>query len=156
MRPTSLEPSLLESFSFLFTLTHHLANVCFWQGNLEVCLKKFKPITLLGRYLKSHVLTNGLIFIYNGQDLTAICSSFRTVNEEAGSKSTRVFLNWLNHLCLVEVYSSFFFNLPKVRPKGWLIWIFSNMLNPVQIVYYRFKISHCLMSAFLTYNSPRG
>jgi hypothetical protein len=54
----------------------------FVKGSQEVCLKKFKLFTTLGKYLKSHVLTNGLIFIYEGQDLIAICSSFREVNEE--------------------------------------------------------------------------
>lgn len=45
-------------------------------------MKNFKSFSTLRKYLKGHVLTNGLIFIYKGQDLIAICSSFRVVNEE--------------------------------------------------------------------------
>lgn len=45
-------------------------------------MKNFKPFKTLKKHPKSHVLTNGLIFIYKGQDPKAICSSFRVVNEE--------------------------------------------------------------------------
>lgn len=45
-----------------------------------------EKLQILRKYLKSHLLTNGLIFIYKGQDLTAICSSFRVVNEELSNE----------------------------------------------------------------------
>lgn len=45
-----------------------------------------EKLQILRKYLKSHLLTKGLIFKYKGQDLIAICSSFRVVNEELSNE----------------------------------------------------------------------
>lgn len=45
-----------------------------------------EKLQILRKYLKNHLLTNGLIFIYKGQELIAICSSFRVVNEQLPSE----------------------------------------------------------------------
>lgn len=123
MRPGSLEASLSEPFCFLPTLANHPAPVWFEvKGNPEKEWKKFRPLAAPGKHLKSQKLTNGLIFIYKGQDLITISSSFWVVNEEQKNEEARkiqhrVVINWLAPLHPVKVYTFFFLTSPRESRK---------------------------------------